>query len=329
MQNIKDPREFDQLSTIDTEIDFVEDDDDFGGPINFNNEKEVPMKTISADFDDFDNLKIRKNYNQDSEDYSGYNQIDMECSIGEDDEIFDIKTPQEVSQVDNEVRNYNCIIDLSDDDEDFMVNNTEHIESEDEEIEPEFVSEELLDEKRNKKKVTQGQVEDDYWDRLSKKHKKTNVKGAYNSHFHLTGDPETNMNDFNHMMGTGEATVSSGEGMSMGESINNNYKKLFENLLVITGFKAVKDGDKIILTDLCDMIPEMSCDNETDVVNKLKPYIKDNFITPLQYQTGENFKEPAEWCNWYTKENEEKFPKCKSDIKYCDLIANHLNDIKM
>lgn len=346
MQNIKDPREFNQLDTIDMEIDFVEDDDDFGGPIVMDNQpkqKEAPMKTISADFDDYDNLQIRKNYISQDQDYSGYNEIDMECSIGEDDEddysnLIGSDDYNQTKENNLEVKHYNYIADFGDDDEDFIIKNGEVIMKDsvkkndninyEDEIEPEFVSEDLLDEKRKKKVITQGQVEDDYWDRLTKKHKQTNVKGAHNTHFHLTGDPETNMKDFNHMMGS-DISVSGGEEMSMGESVNPNYKKLFENLLVITGFKAVKDGDKIILTDLCDMIPEMTCNDESDVVNQLKPYIKDNFITPLQYQTGQNFKEPKEWCDWYTKENEEKFPKCKSDIRYCDLIANHLKDIKL
>ncbi len=72
----------------------------------------------------------------------------------------------------------------------------------------------------------------------------------------------------------------------------------------------------------------MVCKDNTEVFSNLKPYIDDCFVYPLQIATGEKFKDCKDWCDWYKGENCDKFPKCSNDIKYCDLIANHINDCK-
>lgn len=158
---------------------------------------------------------------------------------------------------------------------------------------------------------------------MAKKHKDSNVKGAHNIHAHYGGDPKLAMDMFNHDAkpqdkiptitdGQPAATIavdsaytadissgemSGGEGMACGESKEKtNNKQLFENLLVITGFDLIPDKEGFILKDKCGMVDDIQCNNEKDCITNLKPYIDDSFIIPLQYQTGEKFKEPEEWC---------------------------------
>ena len=250
--------------------------------------------------------------------FSGINEIDMECSIGEDDDDF-IPTPKRKPIFDED--------------------------------EPELVSEEIIQEKRPAR-VSQGKVEDDYWERLAKKHKATNVKGAHNMHVRYGGNPELEKELFNHDMtpqgkiptvtdgvpagvvahdaaytadiSSGE--MSGGEGMACGESKKkDNNRQLFENLLIITGFKLDPKDNGFIIKDNCGVNDDVECCDEKDCINKLRPYIDDAFIVPLQVQTGQKFNEPQEWVNWYTPEIEKQYPKYKSDIDYCKMLLNYLN----
>ena len=43
-------------------------------------------------------------------------------------------------------------------------------------------------------------LDSSYLDRIAKKHKASNKKGSYNTHFHIAGDPEKEAKIFNHMM---------------------------------------------------------------------------------------------------------------------------------
>lgn len=249
---------------------------------------------------------------------SGYWGIDMECSVGEDDD-FEPKKPVKKTVINDD-------------------------------FEPELTSDEIVEKTVKQKKVTQGKVEADYWDRLSKKHKESNKKGAHNLHVHYGGDPKLAMDMFNHdMSSTGKvptsgvagvvkgaessytADISSGEmsgseGMACcGEKLEKSKNRtLFENLLVITGFKLIPNGKTFILKDQCDMLDDMQCSDEKDCINQLQPYIDDTFITPLQCKTGEKFKTADEWVKWYNADNQKKYPKCKEDIEYCKMIANYL-----
>ncbi len=229
--------------------------------------------------------------------------------------------------------------------------NTTNTELTFEEDDPELVSEQIIDERKrpSRANISQGQVEKDYLKKLQKKHAATNVKGAMGSFF-FSGNPPREAELFNksfstngipspakadsgvvasgNITGTGEASGGSGSATGMGEAFNPQYKKLYEDLLVLTGFKVNKNDDGTIqLTDLCDMVPNTICTNHQDVINHIKPYINDLFIYPLQHATGEKFTDPEEWCNWYNKDNQKKYPKCASDIKFCDLLAHHLEEI--
>ena len=280
---------------------------------------EIVSKPITAQLLD-DGVNIDQPVHPET-DFSGFNQIDMECSIGEDDDFGEEPKP---------IKHSGSFLDFSDD--------------EDDEIERELVDEELV--KESKKiaddQIDQGKVEDDYYDKLKKRHAATNKKGAYNVHFHFAGNPKVEMDDFNHdntpqgpipnaitapSVGTGDSNMTvAAQGMGMAES----YRKLFEDLLVITGFELgdCKDG-KCTFKDKYSNAPNRVCTTINDVEEFLSPYLSDCFIIPLQVETGENFKTCADWAKWYTPEMEQKFPQCKQDIKYCDLCANHLIECKL
>ena len=368
-----DKEEFDQLATIDMDIDdsLLDEDDTFGftevknsKPNTFDDEEievddrpvvshtgikidlsgndsaytyrpkpedDVPTlqsQTIKATndqeiLDAYNNVNTPRGMMENNMD-NGFFGIDMECSIGEDDEDYVPRKDLETNYLDEE-----------------------------EESTAELVSEEMVNEMIQAKRVTQGAVEADYWDRISKRHKDSNKSGKGVPHVHYGGDPKLAMELFNKdatpqdkiptaasgvPAGTvkGEqsdytADISSGEmsgseGMSScGESIKkSNNRKLFENLLLITGFKLIPDGKEFILKDQCNMVDDMRCCDEKDCINQLQPYIDDTFITPLQYKTGEKFKTADEWVNWYNLDNQKKYPKCKDDIEYCKMIANYL-----
>lgn len=299
-----------QVNQVDMECDIPLDDDDLGGFGNDKGESEsrpVEKKTgIILNFGDDDteisfkpqelevvDKPIVKQMDFDEnefrpqpvseEDYfngnfKGYNAIDMECSIGEDDD-FDVKPAS--TKVDT----------LQDEDDKELVN---------EEIVKESV-------KKAAEQISQGKVEDDYYDKLKKKHAKTNVKGAYNTHFHFAADPEQEMQDFNHDMtpqgsipnATTVATADGGEGMVMGEANETkNYRKLFEELLFITGFELVPDDSgKCRIKDKFSSQPEQVCSTINDVEDFLRPYVEDCFIIPLQIETGEKFTNCKDWSN--------------------------------
>lgn len=245
----------------------------------------------------------------DRADLNGINEIDMECSVGEDD---DFDSPKAYFSPD-----------------DFK------------EYEQTLVNEDILAEKHPKKDafIDQGKVEADYYDKLKKKHAKTNVKGA-GYHIHLAGDPKAEMDMFN-QENTGNAipnatnasAASAGEGVtgsfgvSFGENKEkSNYRRLFEELLLITGFDCDKDNDgTYTLKDRCKVCPDIKCKDNDELFTALKPYVDDCFIYPFQVETKENIDDCKGWCDWF-KSNKDKYPHFERDMKYCDLIANHSHD---
>lgn len=254
--------------------------------------------------------------------FIGYNQIDMECSVGDDD-------CADFGETTSPVKHSGDFVDF-DDDDDVDVK--------------ELVDDEIISESTTKydTQIDQGKVEADYYDKLKKKHAKTNKKGAYNAHFHFAGDPKWEMDEFNHMntpkgpipnvntattVGAGDSNMTvAAQGMGMAE----DYKKLFEELLVITGFELqnCEDG-KCVLKDKYSTANDSLCSTTDDLKTALKPYISDFFIIPLQMETGEKFDNCHDWVAWYTPEMQSKFPQCKKDIAYCDLCDNHLQDCKV
>ena len=314
------------------------------------------LRTISADIDDYGNLNFNKNFNSDL-DYpvKDTNEIDLEYNGPIDDEIdLHATTNTKINGLEQEFYNQKhmnrnnlksfknkTILDFNEDPEYF--NN-------------ELISEDLIEEK---KKVTQGEVEADYWKKLQKKHKNSNVKGAYNTHFHLAGNPKLEQELFNHDMNTGkipglasgstsehasmegnlEAAVASGDATggvsvggdggasgSFGESLKENYTKQLKDIFNIIGFKIIRNSDNTyVAMDICSD-NSLKCANKEDLVIQLKPYIDSCFVYPLEVTTGEKFNTYGDWINWYNDGNKERFPKCASDIAYLDIIANHLND---
>ena len=301
--------DFNKYNQVDLDCNVDLDDDDYA---DFG-EKTVERKIV-ANIDKEGNTVINKNYNLNStEDYSQYNQIDLECNLCDDeDEEFNIE---------------NDSLNLEDDEKELIF-----FDSEDDELD-------LIQEKKTKKEI--GTVEKDYWKQLSKKHSKTNVKGARGYHeVVFTGDPEENMTSFNHMMNSDVANVgqsslnatgaSSGEGCSETFNKKSEYDKLYENLLFIVGFEVDKKSEnEFYLKDTCNLIPDIKCNSRQEVFNQLKPYIDDCFIYPLQYSTKQNFTSCEDWVNWYDEKTKQEFPAINKDIKYCDLIANHIEDINM
>ncbi len=280
----------------------------------------IDSPTISAEMTD-EGIEFKAPVHE--EDYfngnfKGYNQIDMECSVGEDD---DFGGPVE--------SNRNKRFDFGDDDEEFT---------------NELVNEEIVKEskKRADDQISQGKVEDDYYDKLKKKDLATNVKGAYNTHFHFAGNPKLEMDDFNHdntptgpipnavtapSVGAGDSNMTvAAQGMGMAEG----YRKLFEDLLLITGFELgdCKDG-KCTFKDRYSNTDDRICTTIDEVEEFLTPYVEDCFIIPLQVETGKDFKTCKEWSDWYTPEVQKANPYLAKDIQYCDLCANHLPDCKL
>lgn len=316
-----------------------------------------PLRTISADIDDYGNLNFNKNFNSDL-DYpvKDTNEIDLEYNGPIDDEIdLHATTNTKMNSLEQEFYNQKhmnrnnlksfknkTILDFNEDPEYF--NN-------------ELISEDLIEEK---KKVTQGEVEADYWKKLQKKHKNSNVKGAYNTHFHLAGNPKLEQELFNHDMNTGkipgsagssnsehapmegnpEAAVASGDATgsvsvggdggasgSFGESLKENYTKQLKDIFNIIGFEIIKNNNNTYLAiDLCDDNNSLECKDKEDLVIQLKPYIDDCFVCPLEIATGKKFNTYNDWISWYNDGNKDNFPKFSSDIAYLDIIANHLND---
>ena len=241
----------------------------------------------------------------------GINPIDMECSIGEDDDddvVLGISAPSHSREV----------LDFGDD-------------------EPELIDEEVVAESRASaaSQIDQGTVEDDYYDKLKKKHAKTNVKGAYNTHFHFAGDPAAEMAAFNHDMTpagpvpNAVTVMADAAGQSMGESANPSYRKLFEELLDITGFElSTPETGKCRLKDTYSN-DEVDFDTLTALSDFLTPYMQDYFVVPLQVETGNTYDNCKDWVNWYTPEMTTKYPQYKKDISYCDLFCNHLPECKL
>ena len=316
-----------------------------------------PLRTISADIDDYGNLNFNRNFNSDF-DYpvTDTNEIDLEYNGPIDDEIDSYNTsnnkinrPEQEFYSEEHINGNNLkssknktILDFNEDPEYFT---------------NELVSEDLIEEK---KRVTQGEVEADYWKKLQKKHKNTNVKGAYNTHFHLAGNPKLEQELFNQDMNTGkipgitdgsnsahapmegnpEAAVAGGDvtgGVSTGgdggasggcsESLKEDYTKQLQDIFNIIGFEIIKnDNDTYLAIDLCDDNNSLECKDKEDLIIQLKPYIDDCFVCPLEIATGKKFNTYNDWIIWYNGGNKDRFPKCGSDIAYLDILVNHLND---
>lgn len=366
-----------QFNEVDLETNFVDDDDmGFGGIVDeggyeaaknrdrklnnpsLENPYEINKVDLAEGSFNSQNQKFRSwneevNLNQNNSNNiinnsTKFDTIDMETNFSEDDDDFGISENKSNSK---ELKSTK-LIDFGDDEDDFNFN------------EKELIDEEALEEKKKKKSIiTSGQVEDDYWKKLTQKHLKTNVKGAAGWHERVfAGDPQREMELFNHDMNPAASNKSNnevvgsidtnfdyGDGLTnssssgdfggeasgseggMGESLKgNNYTKLFENLLNLIGFDLIKNKDKSFnLIDKCNNKNQVVCLNKDDIINQLHPYLMDYIIYPLQDNTNQKYTDYKDWCNWYKDDVCKNYPNCKQDIIYCDLIGNHLKDINL
>lgn len=323
-----DDMSFGNISTIDNASDFSESDDRNFQPktgiiIDLSDDDDIkPAKTIKASIDPKSSgIKVDANFDSNFIDETqAYNLIDMET------EYFD------------------------EDDDDLMLAEKIKLEEKSEN--------DVITEARND---NQGQVEKDYWKNITKKHAKSNTKKAYNTHFHLSGNPKADMEFFNNAMGinsdnissendtgaensvisniTGIASASSetssastsGEASGFRESLNHsniNYTEILRDLVKILNIDIlINEDNSFTLFDLCDDEVEYRCNDLDELQIALQPYMEDVFIYPLQAITGKKLKTCKEWCDWYSDEtNRIAYPKCVEDIKYCDVVANHLKE---
>ena len=250
------------------------------------------------------------------EDYSDYNEVDMETYISEDDEVYE-DTSDEISV------------------DELAFKNDE--------------SNRQLDEYLKK---PDGEVAKDYWKQPAKKHAASNKKGAYNLHFHLSGNPKLEQELFNKAMtpntkeanydgayeGAGNTSnniVGTADCGGFGESLNNktfdNYTKQLKDLLAMMNLEIIINSDNsYTLFDLCDDSSEYLCKDINELKNSLYPYLQDFFIYPFQINTGLKLNSCEDWVNWYnTSASDTLKAKYKNDIAYCDLIANHLDECKI
>lgn len=335
-------KDLNNINEIDTECKIFDDDDDTfkvsdvsstddrqiqsktGIIIDFNDADDgAPMRAIKADISmkNPGNIDIKSDFL--SCDFEDYNAIDMETTSWDEDDDY---RPA--------VKKSNPIFMNSDDEESGLI------------------ASEMLEE--SKKSISYGEVEDDYWKKISKKHQNTNKKGAYNTSFHFAGNPELEKDMFNHMMGTSSTTdvaknipsnsllsavadigasantggnitgASGGEGCS--ESLNkNDYSRKLYDLFDTIGFEVFRNSDtSYVAIDKCDILPTINASDLNELIAALRPYLEDCLIYPLQIITNVKLNTYKDWSDWYTDDMQKQFPKCASDIAYCDLLANHL-----
>lgn len=322
--------DYSQFNQIDDEMDedLIDDDDDS----NLDNIKPIVNQT--------QNSKDEALLGSEERDYNGH--LGVTVDFGNSAPAPKKQVVQEKKQPVSSKQHKMSDIFESDFDEidPELVLDDEQDENNFDEIDPELVDEDMLDERKGDM-IDNAVPTDDYFSRIAKRHKSSNVKGSYNTHFHFSGNPEREKDLMNHDLtpaatpGTslGGSVPSGGEASGGGEGCGESLKKsrstkLFENLLFITGFELQPTEDGLyILKDLTDMVPEETCQDQTDALLHLKPYIDDTIITPLQYQTKETFTQPEEWVNWYTPEMQKKFPRCKEDIEYCQMLMDHLKKV--
>lgn len=322
-------KDLEHINIIDMECSSVDDDDDSFGNIHpgasddrnlesktgiildFSDDDARPMRTITANISPEGSLHIDRDITDYTDDFHDYNEIDMETEYADDE--YDIEDSYVVENPASKVF-------FTDDDLDAK----------------ELVDSEMLDEAKKKKKpITTGQVEADYWDKVTKKHNKSNKKGALYTGFKFVGNPEKEIEFFNKAMGNTESAAESSSTTasapadisagSFGESLTEDLNTLTP-IFDIIGFEIFPnhDNSEITVIDSCDVEPEFTCSNIKEVLTRLYPYIEDCFIYPLQIKTNQNINSCQDWVNWYSEDNQKEYPKCADDIAYCNLISKYL-----
>lgn len=378
-----DEKNLENINKIDLDFSGADDgDDSFAAIIDTQTDatNTVPVKTgIILNFDDEDadfNANMKKHSSakpfefMDSakvitptDSVKGYNEIDMECKYGDEDD------DEHISEKPQAKRHS-----LFDDDEDDFDSK-------------ELALEEDITPKPNHK-VSVEAIEDDFWKKVSnkydnnkkselekevvqvkeekqanlknllrdlqKKHMKSNKKGAAGTHFHFAGNPELGRQMFNAGVGSqsdsfeaisggagsgsfigggmGGGEMSAGNGASagggMGEALNtSDFNRTLREVFDTIGFAVSKNDDKtLVAKDLFNDKNVIKAKNIEDLIYALQPFIDSCIIIPLSLATKETFTSYQDWSNWYTDENKARFPKQAAEIKYCDLLANHIKE---
>ena len=357
-----DEKDLEKINQIDMECNFVDDDEDsltlidkgdIGEPevssysrktgviIDLNDEVSTSAnnKSINKQIKNNFDVDINRDMANEPIDDVNYNVIDMECNCCEDED--DYPQPKVSISAEDHIKYKNdgsgkmaTILDFSDDPEIFH---------------NELVSEEMVE---SKKKIDQGTLEDNYWANIQKKHLKTNKKGAYNTHFHLAGNPVKEKEMFNNsvdnnvsysdIIGMGgnssnsaenvvsnssaDGNVAAGGGEACAEDLNKEQqfesKNLINKIFDIIGFDVIKNRDNsFIVIDLCNDDNSFECADKEDLFYQLKPYIDDCFILPLQIKTHQDFKNYAEWVDWYNADENNK--KYQEDIDYLEAVIDY------
>lgn len=257
-------------------------------------------RTIMANLDD-SGINVSKNFKSvsDIDTLTGYNEIDMETDYADDDDYIE-----------------NDVLDSNRDTDKVVFDNDD------------------LDEA-----MQGGEVDKNYWKDITKKHRKSIKKGAYNSHFHFSGNPKADREFFNHAMGSnsndfsedaiaadsisGNITgVASGESASFGESLDKD-KNDFE-LLDYLGYKITESDGKFIATDIIGNNVEVVGNSVSDILEQLSEVVASCILIPLEAATGNKFKTCKEWVDWY-QNNSDDYPELADDIKLCSRISNATN----
>lgn len=321
-------KDLENINIIDMECSAIDDDDSFGSIqssasddrnlesktgiiLDFSDDDARPMRTITAEISPEGSLHIDRGITDYNDDFHDYNEIDMETAYADDE--YDIEDSYTTENPADKVF-------FTDDDLDAK----------------ELVDSEMLDEAKKKKKpVTTGQVEADYWDKVTKKHNNSNKKGALYTGFRFVGNPEKEIEFFNKAMGNAESAVEGSSAAAsepadisaggFGESLTEDLHTLTP-IFDIIGFEVFPnhDNSEITVIDSCDVEPEFTCSNIKEVLTRLYPYIEDCFIYPLQIKTNQNLNSCEDWVKWYSEDNKKEYPKCADDIAYCNLISKFL-----
>lgn len=315
-----DEKDLEKLNELDLDFDGPIDDSDSFSQIKDDNK--VVKTGVIINLSDDDNYKFEDNLIEEpkeetfitkhndfkNEDPEIWNEIDMSCEYGDDEDFIEDNAEPEELVFDNEL-----------------------------------VLEDVLDEK---KKVNQDQIEKDYWKKVQQKHLKSNKKGAYNVHFHLAGNPKKEQDMFNHIMSPetheapsdydysvlGNTDVVSND-VSVGEvsgdfgggdagGCSESLTESLKDVLAVVGFELEECEDNCY--NLKDTIENDSCYDKIskeDVFSILKPYIDTYFLVPVELHSQKTFKNYDDCIAWYDNEKDEKFNNCKDDVNYIKLFV--------
>lgn len=316
---------------------------------DFNNINEIDLECNVADDDDFivKDVDINTSIGDDREIKSKTGII---INLSDDDVIEKDESVKDFEiQNFNDENNVNFDIDLETD----YPDDTEDIFNEKELVDETLIP--ILKSHKKHNNTNTPKINHDYWNNIAKKHKSSNKKGSYNTNFHFAGNPEEDAEFFNHIMGTDTGStnntssnsvdaidvsnISSDASLGFCESIDiiqddtkseKIFSDKFDKFLYVLGFEALKNSDNsFTVLDLANPDNDFECQNISDMIKSLEPYIYDCIIIPLQIKTNQSLSNCKEWDNWYKNLDQasvDKYIDCQDELQFCDLITNHLDE---